>query len=75
MTAQQFKTLKVGDRIYLPNSWKRGTFTSSEVLKIDRIFGKVQVLLRNKFLSYKYFPSKVEPSKVSAFVGTMKVSL
>lgn len=75
MTAKQFKVLKVGDTVYLRNNkWQTNGFTATEVLKIDRLFGKIQVLLRNQFLSYKYFPLKVDFFKVSAFVGTYKVS-
>lgn len=71
MTKEQFKKLKIGDTVYLPN-YKRQGFTSTEVLKIDHVFNKVQVLLRNKFLSYRYFPLKVDFCKVTGMVGVVK---
>lgn len=54
MTKEQFKNLKVGDRVQIPNRGGK-TFMSTEVLEIDRYFKKVKVLLGgNKGLSYRY---------------------
>lgn len=72
MTAAEFNNLKVGDSVYLPNSFKKGTYISTEILEIDRVYKKIKVLLRSKFLSYKYFPKKVDHSKCSLMVGTIK---
>ena len=60
MTKQDFDKLKVGDRVILPGTRYRG-ITSTEVLKIDRVFNKLMVLLGgNKFLSYKYIQLKTD---------------
>ena len=58
MTIQEFKTLKVGDSIYLPNTWNKNTYTYSQVLDIDHLFKKVTVLLGRKPYSYRYLPLK-----------------
>jgi hypothetical protein len=73
MKIQEFNKLKVGDRCYLPNTWKRGTFISTEVLKIDHLFNKVVVLLHSKPVSYKYISIK-QPiiGQVTSAVGTCK---
>ena len=55
MTIQEFNNLKVGDRVSIPDKDRKGQVISTEVLKIDRIFKKVEVLLGgNRFLSYRY---------------------
>jgi hypothetical protein len=72
MTLKEFNLLKVGDRCFLKSYNK--TFTSTEVLKIDRMFKKIVVLLRNKPVSYRYIPLKLKPNQIqSGMVGTYKI--
>lgn len=74
MTKEQFSKLKVGDIVYLPNQRSnRASFTSTEVLEIDRLFGKVKVLLNNKLLSYRYIPLEVGIGKVTGYVGICRL--
>ena len=65
MTKQQFSKLKVGDYVYLPGN----RYTYTPILKIDRIFNKVSVLLGRKFYSYKYIPMKCPKNKHGLTVG------
>lgn len=55
MTTTQFKALRKGDRVLIPDA-ARGNreLLSTEVLGIDRLFGKVTVLLGRKPYSYRY---------------------
>jgi len=69
MTINQFNTLKIGDRVLLPNNWSKGTYTSTEVLEIDRVFKKVRVLLNSKFLSYKYIPVDKPMAEITSYCG------
>jgi len=69
MKIQQFNSIKKGDRVYLPDTNKKGQVISTEVLEVDRLYKKLKVLLRNKFLSYRYFQFKTD-SPISCFVGT-----
>ena len=68
----QFNSLKIGDRCYIPNANRKDMFISTEVLKIDRFFKKVTVLLGKKSYSYKYIRSNINSSKISYMVGTYK---
>ena len=58
MTSKEFSTLQIGSRCYLKE--QDGRYTSSEITKIDRIFGKVEVLLKSKMVSYKCIPLKLK---------------
>lgn len=70
MTKEQFDKLKIGDRVYIPH-FKPGEVLSTEVLGIDRIFNRINVLCHSKTLSYRYVA--VETRKFVAFVvGTYK---
>jgi hypothetical protein len=66
MTKQQFDKLKVGDSVYLKNTYNE-FWTGTEVLKIDRIFSKVEVLLGRRPYSYRYISVNKRPA--SCFVG------
>ncbi len=71
MTKQEFKSLKIGDRCYLKNC--DGKYTNTEILDIDRLFGKVSVLLRSKPISYKKIPLKLKNNQEEwGFVGICK---
>jgi hypothetical protein len=54
MTIDAFKTLKKGDRVYIPSPNGDRRLTSTEVLSIDRLFNKATVLLGRKPYSYRY---------------------
>lgn len=73
MTKEDFNNLKIGDRCYLKR-WD-GQYDSTEVLQIDRIFGKLTVLLRSKPVHYSKIPLKLnEHQKQSGFVfGTFRL--
>lgn len=73
MTKEEFKNLKIGDRCYLKR-WD-GRYDNSEVLKIDRIFNKLVVLLHSKPIHYSKIPLKLKSNqKESGFVvGTFKL--
>ena len=72
MTKKEFNNLKIGDRILLPNTGNlKGTFTSTEVLSIDRFFSKISVLLKNRPLSYKYLQLKSN-KPINCYVGVCK---
>jgi hypothetical protein len=72
MTIKDFNKLKIGDSVCLPNTWKKGSYTQTEVLEIDKIFKKVRVLLHSKFLSYKYLPKNKDIKNITGFVGVCK---
>lgn len=70
MTKQEFNNLKVGDRAFLRNKWEAYD-TQTEVLSIDRIFGKVVLLTKSRPLSYRAV--RIRSSRpVSSYVGTYK---
>ena len=71
MTKEQFKKLKVGDSVAVYCDGKRDSTMGTEVLRIDRIFGKIDVLCKRPKLSYKYVLLK--PTILPrCFVGTVK---
>jgi len=68
MTRQEFQNLKVGDNVWMPDSWKRGYYISTEVIKIDKIFGKLEAVLSGCPKSYKWFSTKPK-EKISFTAG------
>lgn len=70
MTQNEFKVLKIGDRVYLPDKYNnKGKLISTEVLKIDRLFNKVEVLLGGKPKSYRYIRMKSGAVPISFVCG------
>jgi hypothetical protein len=69
MKTEQFKKLKVGDTVYLKNTFNN-EYTMTEVLEIDRLFMKLKVLLGRKFYSYRYI--SVDQKPYSCAVGINK---
>lgn len=63
MTLNQFNNLKVKDRVFLRG--RDDKYISTEVLKIDRYFKKLTVLLGRKSYSYKYIQKEVPREKQS----------
>lgn len=63
MTLNEFNNLKVKDRVYLRQ--QNGKYISTEVLKIDRYFKKLTVLLGRQSYSYKYIQKEVPREKQS----------
>lgn len=78
MTLKQFKQLKIGDRVFLPDirANNRKKFISTEVLKIDKLHKKISVLLgRRQFYSYKYIAKEIPIKRESGIcVGLMNPS-
>jgi len=69
MTIEQFNSLKVNDLVYIPGAYE-GRFTGTQVLKIDRLFKKVTVLLGTKSYSYRYVRRQIKSTQhASCFVG------
>ena len=52
MTAADFKTLKVGDRVCVRRR-EKDHWMDTEVLKVDHLFGKVTILCGRKAYSYR----------------------
>lgn len=73
MTKTEFNNLKIGDRCYLRE--RNGTYTSTEVLKIDKIFNKVVVLLHSAPVSYRYILKKLTGNQRESgnIVGSFKM--
>lgn len=63
MTLNEFNNLKVKDRVFLHE--RSGKYISTEVLKIDRYFKKLTVLLGRQSYSYKYIQKEVPREKQS----------
>jgi len=72
MTKQQFNNLKTGDRIYCFNNKNRNSLFSTQVLSIDRPFGKLTAVCSSKPKSYKYFKIKGD-KPVTFYVGCAPV--
>ena len=66
MTKEEFKKLKVGNIVYF-RATKHQRSLCSEVMKIDRIFGKIEALCKNGPRSYKSVSRKRIPTEL--FVG------
>lgn len=69
MTLNEFNNLKVKDRVYLRQ--QNGKYLSTEVLKIDRYFKKLTVLLGRQSYSYKYIQKEVPREKQSGQMVAM----
>ncbi len=72
MKIKEFKSLKIGDSVYIPKgNYAVNEMMSTEVLGIDRVFNKIKVLCHSKPLSYRYVSYKTN-KPVTLFVGTCK---
>lgn len=69
MTINQFNNLKIGEIVYIPDVNKKGKLFSTEVLQVDKFFGKITVLLGGKPLSYRYVKIKAN-REISFYCGT-----
>lgn len=76
MTKQEFDKLKVGDSVYMYLSGRKDRIMGTEVISIDRIFGKIQAICSSRPKSYKYFKMNVSGkhlAMVNCYVGSYKL--
>jgi len=70
MTLEQFNNLKVGDEIYLPDSYRKNKFMSTEVLEINKKNQTIKAFMNSdKFCSYKDIEKSVPFGSISYSVG------
>jgi hypothetical protein len=69
MTRQQFKKLKVGDRVCLPHGRRRLRATSTQGLEIDKYFGNLKVLLGHGWISYRHIQKGRRSGQKGGVVG------